>query len=98
MTKAFERDADHSDLTVQDNEYFDDNDENMDVDWDIDCGNIETRSSPLVIEFGGNPIPIKQVLQPCLQVRMRKTAHNSLCSLLITHYVHVSSLIRPYYM
>ncbi|EYC28152.1 hypothetical protein Y032_0008g360 [Ancylostoma ceylanicum] len=53
--------AAYSNLTIQDQGYFDVNDEKMDVNWNIDCRTIETRSSPLVIEFGGKPIPIELV-------------------------------------
>ncbi|EYC21993.1 hypothetical protein Y032_0018g3651 [Ancylostoma ceylanicum] len=50
MAEAFERvllDAAYSDLATKDDENLEeDNDEKMDVVWDIDCENIETRSSP----------------------------------------------------
>ncbi|EYC07794.1 hypothetical protein Y032_0069g399 [Ancylostoma ceylanicum] len=68
MAEAFERvllDAAYCDLTIEDEENVEeDNDEKMDVDWDVDCENIGTRSSPSntpFIEFGGKPIPIEQV-------------------------------------
>ncbi|EYC18655.1 hypothetical protein Y032_0026g1294 [Ancylostoma ceylanicum] len=67
MAQAFERvllDAAYCDLTIEDEEDIEeDNDEKMDVDWDIYCENIETRSSPSntpFIEFGGKPISIEQ--------------------------------------
>ncbi|EYC44216.1 hypothetical protein Y032_0468g2010 [Ancylostoma ceylanicum] len=70
MAEAFERVllyAAYCDLTVEDEENVEeDNDEKMDVDWDIDCENIGTRSSPSstpFIEFGGKPIPIEQVFK-----------------------------------
>ncbi|EYB86561.1 hypothetical protein Y032_0204g1877 [Ancylostoma ceylanicum] len=68
MAEAFERvllGAAYCDLTVEDMEDLEeDNDEKMDVDWDIDCENIETRSSPSntpLIEFGGKSTPTEQV-------------------------------------
>ncbi|EYC13931.1 hypothetical protein Y032_0042g607 [Ancylostoma ceylanicum] len=49
MAEAFDRvllDAAYSDSTIEDKEYLEeDNNEKMDVDCDIDCGNIETSSS-----------------------------------------------------
>ncbi|EYB81733.1 hypothetical protein Y032_0375g242 [Ancylostoma ceylanicum] len=40
-------DAAYCDLTIEDEKDLEeDNDEKKDVDWDIDCENIETRSSP----------------------------------------------------
>ncbi|EYC13780.1 hypothetical protein Y032_0042g524 [Ancylostoma ceylanicum] len=55
----------YCDLTVEDEEDVEEaNDEKMHVDWDIDCENIETRSSPSnasFIEFRGKPIPMEQV-------------------------------------
>ncbi|EYB99773.1 hypothetical protein Y032_0120g929 [Ancylostoma ceylanicum] len=64
MAEAFERvlfDAAHSDLTIEDEKDPEDNDEKMDVDWNVDCEKIETRSSSLFIDFGGEPIPIEQL-------------------------------------
>ncbi|EYC45237.1 hypothetical protein Y032_0435g1423 [Ancylostoma ceylanicum] len=62
MAEAFERfllDAAYCDLTTEDEENVEeDNDEKMDVDWDTDCENIGTRSSPSntpFIEFGASP-------------------------------------------
>ncbi|EYB98593.1 hypothetical protein Y032_0130g1555 [Ancylostoma ceylanicum] len=50
MAEASERvllDAAYCDLTIEDEKDLEeDNDEKMDVDWDIECENIETRSSP----------------------------------------------------
>ncbi|EYC10014.1 hypothetical protein Y032_0058g2942 [Ancylostoma ceylanicum] len=50
MAETFDRvllDAAYCDLTIEDEKDLEeDNDEKMDVDWDIDCENIETRSSP----------------------------------------------------
>ncbi|EYB86491.1 hypothetical protein Y032_0278g1172 [Ancylostoma ceylanicum] len=70
MAEAFERvllDAAYCDLTVEDEEDLEeDNDEKMDVDWDTDCENIETGSSPSntpFIELGSKPIPIEQIWQ-----------------------------------
>ncbi|EYB85832.1 hypothetical protein Y032_0290g1547 [Ancylostoma ceylanicum] len=67
MAEAFERvllDAAYCDLSIEDEEDLEaNNDEKMDIDWDIDCENIRTRSSPSntsYIEFGGKPIPIEQ--------------------------------------
>ncbi|EYC14610.1 hypothetical protein Y032_0040g305 [Ancylostoma ceylanicum] len=66
MAEAFKRvllDAAYCDLSIEDEEDLEaNNDEKMDVDWDRDCENIETRSSPSnnpFIEFGGKPIPIE---------------------------------------
>ncbi|EYC36293.1 hypothetical protein Y032_0912g3010 [Ancylostoma ceylanicum] len=62
MAEAFERvllDAAYIYLTIEDEEDIEeDNDEKMDVDWDIDCENMESRSSPSYtpfIEFGVSP-------------------------------------------
>ncbi|EYC24174.1 hypothetical protein Y032_0014g2367 [Ancylostoma ceylanicum] len=67
MVEAFERvllDAAYCDLTIEDEEDLkEDNNEKMNIDWDIDCENIGTRSSPSntpFIEFGGKHIPIEQ--------------------------------------
>ncbi|EYC20608.1 hypothetical protein Y032_0021g308 [Ancylostoma ceylanicum] len=53
--------------TIEDEEYIKENNaEKMDVDWDMDCENIETRSSSsntLFIEFGRKRIPIEQVIR-----------------------------------
>ncbi|EYC44176.1 hypothetical protein Y032_0470g2035 [Ancylostoma ceylanicum] len=52
MAEAFERvllDAAHCDLTIEDEEDLEedrDNDEKMDVNWEMDCEDIETHSSP----------------------------------------------------
>ncbi|EYC09227.1 hypothetical protein Y032_0009g720 [Ancylostoma ceylanicum] len=50
MAEASDRvllDAAYCNLTIEDEKDLEeDNDEKMDVDWDIDCMNIETRSSP----------------------------------------------------
>ncbi|EYB96970.1 hypothetical protein Y032_0145g2514 [Ancylostoma ceylanicum] len=61
MAEAFERvlpDAAYSGLTIEDEEDIEeDNDEKMNIDWDIDCENIGTRSSPSdtpFIEFGAS--------------------------------------------
>ncbi|EYC14089.1 hypothetical protein Y032_0042g712 [Ancylostoma ceylanicum] len=60
MAEAFESvlvDAAYSDLTIEDEEDLEeDNNKKMDVDWDINCANIETRSSRSnapFIQFGG---------------------------------------------
>ncbi|EYC10145.1 hypothetical protein Y032_0057g2788 [Ancylostoma ceylanicum] len=66
MAEAFERvllNVAYCDSTVEDEESLDDNDEKMDVDWNVDCENIETRSSPSntpFIESVGKPIPTEQ--------------------------------------
>ncbi|EYC26403.1 hypothetical protein Y032_0010g1135 [Ancylostoma ceylanicum] len=67
MAEAFQRvllDAAYCDITIENEENVEeDNDEKMDVHWDIDCENIGTRSSPSntpFIEFGSKPIPIQQ--------------------------------------
>ncbi|EYC17494.1 hypothetical protein Y032_0030g2087 [Ancylostoma ceylanicum] len=73
MAEVFESvllNAAYSDLTIQNEEYLDDSDEKMDIDWNIDCGNIETRSSLLVIEFGASPY-----LSSRLDVEVCKTKH-----------------------
>ncbi|EYC16205.1 hypothetical protein Y032_0034g2856 [Ancylostoma ceylanicum] len=50
MVEAFDRvllDAAYCDLTIENEEDLEgDNDKKMDVDWDIECENIETRASP----------------------------------------------------
>ncbi|EYB92029.1 hypothetical protein Y032_0199g1676 [Ancylostoma ceylanicum] len=68
MAEASERillDAVYCASTIEDEEYIEENNaEKMDVDWDMVCENIETRSSPWntpFIEFGSKPIPIEQV-------------------------------------
>ncbi|EYC05854.1 hypothetical protein Y032_0080g1401 [Ancylostoma ceylanicum] len=64
LLKRILLDAAYSDLTVEDEEYLEENDdEQMDVDWDMDCEDIETRSSSSntpFIKFGGESIPIEQ--------------------------------------
>ncbi|EYC36877.1 hypothetical protein Y032_0847g2665 [Ancylostoma ceylanicum] len=68
MAEAFERvllNVAYCDSTIEDEECLDDNDEKMDVDWDVHCENIETRSSPSntpFIESGGKPTPTEQSL------------------------------------
>ncbi|EYC05661.1 hypothetical protein Y032_0081g1509 [Ancylostoma ceylanicum] len=62
MAEAFEGvllDAAYCDLTIESGEDLEeDNDEKMDIDWDIDCENIGTRSSSSntpFIDFGASP-------------------------------------------
>ncbi|EYC40948.1 hypothetical protein Y032_0588g355 [Ancylostoma ceylanicum] len=70
MVEASERvllDAVYCASTIEDERCIEENNaEKMDVDWDMDCENIETRcssSNTPFIEFGSKRIPIEQVFR-----------------------------------